>query len=248
MSAPIHLPELNRVHRANCLDFLQLLPAESVDAVITDPPYGTASMTKVQKRGNNELVAFNLTWDASIPYAWIPMAARAMKPGAAGYIFTDAKAPGKLWSFLRKLGLKPLQNFYWRKLNPPPQPRKNFCSAIEVAVFFRKPGPVHCWLGGATTHNVFECGLAAGNERTSHPTQKPTALMEHLVKLVSPLGGIVLDPFGGSGSTGISAQRNGRSFWSCELDPIFVGEANAWLDAERLGRKRTDPISQNSLF
>lgn len=248
MSAPISLPEINRVHRANCLDFLRNLPEASVDAVITDPPYGTASSTKVQKRGGNELTTFNLSWDASIPYAWIPLAARAMRPGGAGFIFTDAKAPGRLWSFLRKLGLKPLQNFYWRKLNPPPQPRKNFCSAIEVAVFFRKPGTVLHWAGGGTTHNVFECGLAAGTERTSHPTQKPTALLEHLVKLVAPQGGVVLDPFAGSGSTGVACQRLARNFWSCELDPGFAGEANAWLESERSGRKRTETAADATLF
>lgn len=245
MSAPL---ASNMVHRANCLDFLRILPGHSIDAIITDPPYGTASKTKVQKRGNNDLTAFNLSWDASIPYAWIPIAANALKAGGCGLIFTDAKAPGRLWSFLKKIGLKPLHNFYWRKLNPPPQPRKNFCSAIEVGVFFRKPGPILYWGGGGTSHNVFECGLAAGTERTSHPTQKPTALLEHLIPILVPIEGVLLDPFAGSGSTCVAAQRLGRGFVACEIDATFCGEANAWLNAERSGHKRTMNTNEPSLF
>jgi site-specific DNA-methyltransferase (adenine-specific) len=55
-----------------------------------------------------------------------------------------------------------------------------------------------------------------------HPTVKPTALMEYLIRLVTPAGGVVLDPFTGSGSTGKAALLNGYKFIGCELTPEYL--------------------------
>jgi site-specific DNA-methyltransferase (adenine-specific) len=72
----------------------------------------------------------------------------------------------------------------------------------------------------------------AGNERTTaraniHPTVKPTELMRYLVRMVTPLGGTVLDPFTGSGSTGRAAMLEGAQFIGCELSPEYAEIARA---------------------
>lgn len=67
----------------------------------------------------------------------------------------------------------------------------------------------------------------AGNH---HPTVKPTALMRHLIKLVTPPNGVVLDPFMGSGSTGKAAALDGFSFIGIDLDPEYVAIAKARID------------------
>ena len=54
-----------------------------------------------------------------------------------------------------------------------------------------------------------------------HPTVKPTALMRYLIRLITPPGGVVLDPFAGSGSTGKGAVLDGYSFIGCEIDPDY---------------------------
>ena len=56
----------------------------------------------------------------------------------------------------------------------------------------------------------------------NHPTVKPIELMKYLIKLVTPPGGIVLDPFNGSGSTGCAAVELGHEYIGCELDPKYV--------------------------
>jgi DNA modification methylase len=61
-----------------------------------------------------------------------------------------------------------------------------------------------------------------GIESNTHPTVKPTALMEYLIRLVTPAGGVVLDPFTGSGSTGKAALLNGYKFIGCELTPEYL--------------------------
>jgi DNA modification methylase len=71
----------------------------------------------------------------------------------------------------------------------------------------------------------------------NHPTVKPVALMEYLIKLVTPPGGTVLDPFNGSGSTGMAATGLGYDYIGCELDPAYVEISNkrieAWLKKDQ---------------
>lgn len=100
----------------------------------------------------------------------------------------------------------------------------------------------------------------SGNERTTarrnvHPTVKPTDLMAYLVRLVTPPGGTVLDPFMGSGSTGKAAMREGFRFIGCELDPEYMAIARAriehelaTIEAARVLAAATKPIPQLDLF
>jgi site-specific DNA-methyltransferase (adenine-specific) len=79
----------------------------------------------------------------------------------------------------------------------------------------------------------------------NHPTVKPIELMKYLIKLITPPGGTVLDPFNGSGSTGCAAVELGYNYIGCELDPAYVEIANkriaAWL-------KQSDPLTASGLF
>jgi site-specific DNA-methyltransferase (adenine-specific) len=85
----------------------------------------------------------------------------------------------------------------------------------------------------------------ANNGSNNHPTVKPIELMKYLIKLITPPGGIVLDPFNGSGSTGCAAVELGYDYIGCELDPAYVKIANkrieAWL-------KQSDPLTASGLF
>ena len=65
----------------------------------------------------------------------------------------------------------------------------------------------------------------------NHPTVKPVELMKYLIKLVTPKGGIVLDPFNGSGSTGMAAVELGHEYIGCELDPNYVEIAKKRIEA-----------------
>ena len=69
---------------------------------------------------------------------------------------------------------------------------------------------------------------AVGN---NHPTVKPVALMRYLVRLVTPAGSHVIDPFSGSGSTGMACRELGRSFTGIDLDPNYCEIAKRRIDA-----------------
>ncbi len=79
-----------------------------------------------------------------------------------------------------------------------------------------------------------------GERINTHPTVKPTVLMQHLVRLVTPKGGIVLDPFAGSGTTLVAAKREGFRYIGIEKDPGSVAIAKARLAAEGSNNDSTD--------
>ena len=86
--------------------------------------------------------------------------------------------------------------------------------------------------------------------RNTHPTVKPTALMRWLVRLVTPAGGTVLDPFTGSGSTGKAAVLEGRSFVGCELTAEYLPIARARIAAAEAAAadEAARPTPQPDLF
>ncbi|GMV42237.1 MAG: hypothetical protein AMXMBFR64_39530 [Myxococcales bacterium] len=169
-----------------------------------------------------------------MPLDWITEAARVLKRGAALITFVDAFAITTVRDALRDVGLRPLRPLYWVKSGPPHCPRANFTNGVEVAVFARKPGRVLHWpmnsRGGyaGTISNVWTGSTDARSSirSTGHPTQKPEALMRWLADIVCPSDGIVLDPYCGSGTTGIGvlgtgveAATTGRRFFGIEQDP-----------------------------
>ena len=87
---------------------------------------------------------------------------------------------------------------------------------------FNKVGQEHNDSGSAA--RFFYCPKASKKDRdegNNHPTVKPTALMQYLCRLITPTGGVVLDPYMGSGSTGKAAVKEGFSFVGCELDKEY---------------------------
>jgi len=75
--------------------------------------------------------------------------------------------------------------------------------------------------------------------KNPHPTVKPTELMRYLCRLVTPPGGLIVDPFAGSGSTGKAAILEGFQFIGFELDPQYTAIANARLEAARTSMKES---------
>jgi len=71
-------------------------------------------------------------------------------------------------------------------------------------------------------HDVWFFPRAMRNERVSHPTQKPEALLERIIRVATNPGDLVVDPFAGSGTTLAVAKRLGRRFWGCELSPRYA--------------------------
>ena len=106
--------------------------------------------------------------------------------------------------------------------------------------------------GSAGASNGGYSGMTETPRKNIHPTVKPTALMEYLIRLVTPAGGVVLDPFTGSGSTGKAALLNGYKFIGCELTEEYLPIIEGRLKhaAEQYAAKATEEETkeQETLF
>lgn len=215
---------IDRIH-GDCMKVMAELPSGSVDAIVTDPPYGQTS----------------LDWDRWVK-GWPEMAARVLKPTGSMWVFGTLRMFTDKWSEFD--GWRMAQDVVWEKHNGSSFHNDRFRRVHEQAVQFyqgswgdvykgcvvtndararvvrRKGRPAHMGQIEGTTYISEDGGprimrsviYARSQHGTAiHPTQKPEGIVEPLIKNACPDGGIVLDPFAGSGTTGFVASRLGMS-------------------------------------
>ena len=133
-----------------------------------------------------------------------------------------------------------------------PYPKYFYCPKVSRAerhIGHKTPPPMFGDVSGAygPDGNRMAVGLDArtGNQGNNHPTVKPIELMKYLIRLITPPGGTVLDPFNGSGSTGCAAVELGMTYIGCELDQRYVEIARRRIDA---WYAQSNPTTFNQLF
>ena len=228
-----------RIHHGDALAVLPALESGSVDAVITDPPYSSGGAfrgdrtqdvhTKYVKSDSvagQALPAFtgdvrdqrsHLTWCA----LWLSQCLRVLVPGGVCAVFTDWRQLPTTTDALQVGG------FVWRGIVPWHKPngrrvQGRYANACEYIVWGTNgPRPLD------TLPNALPGFYQANTPRERvHITQKPMDVMRELVK-VCPPGGTILDPFAGSGTTGIAAVTEGRDFIGIELADHYAQLAEA---------------------
>ena len=207
---------LDKIINGDCLEVMRELPDGCVDAVITDPPYG---------------IDYQSAWRID-PNEWKPKIANDKKPFIwwAFDAFRVTKDKGCVFCFCR-----------WNVQEP-------FRMALESAGFDIKAqviwdrrahgmgdlegnfAPQHdvCWFGTKGRFTFYGdrpksiIGVQRmGGEELIHPNQKPVELIKGLVETLTPLGGCVLDPFLGSGTTAVACKETGRHYIGIELEEKY---------------------------
>ncbi|WP_186177766.1 DNA-methyltransferase [Burkholderia gladioli] len=226
---------LDRCHFGDCRDLLPMIPASVADAVIADPPYGDTSLKWDRVvDGWIEACSHVLKPAASI---WVFGSLRFIAPTfdlmkRAGFIYSQ----DIVW---RKQNGTGFHNdrfrrvhehavlFYrgaWAEVYKCPQVTHD----ARKKQVRRKTRPTHTGhidsghytsVDGGPRFRTSVIDMRNEHGRALHPTQKPVDLIELMVRYSVPPGGIVLDPFLGSGSTALAAIRSGRHWIGCELDP-----------------------------
>lgn len=216
-------------HRLVCGDstsedvWAALMGDEVADAMWTDPPYGVEYVGKTKDAltiqndgaaGLSSLLAGSFT-----------QAAAHLKPGAPFYI---AHADSERITFetqAREAGLQVRQNLVWVK-NSLVMGRSDYHYKHEPILYgFREGGDGRLgrggkrWFGDNAQTTVLE--FDRPTRSAEHPTMKPVALVEYCLNNSMPRRGIVLEPFGGSGSTLVACEQTGRAARVIELDPRF---------------------------
>jgi site-specific DNA-methyltransferase (adenine-specific) len=236
------------VCQCNALELLGALPPESIDAVVTDPPYSSggafrgdrAARTGTKYIANGAHVAgpdfagdsrdqlSQLAWCT----LWLSQALRAAKDGAPIVMWSDWRQIGLSITALQCGGWIFRGIVPWTKKGAGRPQRGRFRSDAEFAVWGSKgPMPLDRAVGGpsrALLGHVQAAPIVAAKRR--HQTEKPVEVMRELVRICEP-GGVVLDPFTGGGSTGVAAIREGYRFIGGELVETYVERSSRAIAA-----------------
>jgi len=200
----------NQIIHGDCLQVLRKLPDACVDFVLTDPPYLVNYRDRLGRSIPND---DNSRW----LFPSFSEISRVLKPDSYCVSFYGWSKAERFLSAWKECGLRPVGHFVWIK---------RYSSRIrhaearhEQAYLLAKGNPVP---PNAPPPDVLAWDYS-GN--TLHPTQKPVRGLVRLITAYSPRGGVVLDPFAGSGSTGVAARKLGRRFILIETDPRYYAAA-----------------------
>lgn len=234
------------LHRGNCLHVLQSLPDASVDAVITDPPYssggrtsGERSATPVSKyeQGGQKLSRPTFPGDnrdqRSWHYwlaLWLSECWRIVKPGGYVLMFSDWRQLPTATDALQAGGFIWRGVVAWDKGRAARAPHPGYFRHQCEYIVWGTNGP--CVSQGGVHDGCFQVPIVQSDKH--HLTGKPTRLMDQLVRVV-PEGSVILDPFMGSGTTGVACVRSGRSFIGVELDDYYYQVAQRRITEVQVG-------------
>lgn len=197
-------------------DVARLMGNEKADFWLTDPPYN------VDYEGGNGLKITNdsMSNDAfkSFLTSAFKCASSSLKAGASYYVFHADCESINFRSSLLDSGFKISQGLVWKK-NQFTLGRQDFQWIHEPVLYGWKEGAAHNWYSDFSQSTVLEFDRPKVND--VHPTMKPVDMLGFLLKCSSKRGDIVLDTFGGSGSTLIACELTGRKCRMVELDPRY---------------------------
>lgn len=225
------------LHHGDALEYMEVLADASVDHVITDPPYSAhvhANVGAVKTRPMDRSKGAGRITDLGFGH----MTDEAMARSAHHFariarrwvlVFTDVESVPKWRTALEGAGLDYVRTGVWIKPGAAPQFSGDRPGVgYESVVVMHQPGRKR-WNGGGR-HAVWTHPVVSTNDRV-HTTQKPEALMASLVGDFTDPGETILDPFAGSGTTGVAALKVGRRFVGVEADATHHATASVRLAA-----------------
>lgn len=209
-------------HRLICGDstleetYDHLMAGTMADLVVTDPPYNVDYEGKAGKISNDSMK--DAEFLAFLTAAFKNMAS-AMKEGASAYVFHADSEGLSFRQAFRDAGFHLSGCCIWKK-DRLVLGRSPYQWIHEPVLFGWKEGARHQWYGGRRETTVWE--FPRPQKSPEHPTMKPVELVAHPIMNSSKAGDIVLDPFGGSGTTLIACRQTGRVCRMAELDVKYA--------------------------
>ncbi len=225
----------------NCLKALPLIPENSVDMIFADPPYFLSNGGFTCHAGKKVSVNKG-KWDASkgkeenyrFVLDWLRECQRVLTPNGTIWVSGTSHIIYAIGYAMQQLEYKILNDIAWFKVNPPPNLScRYFTHSTEIVLWAAKnKHSKHYFnypLMKKLNNNKQMLSLwsirAPGREEKKygkHPTQKPLALLQRIILASTKKGDVVLDPFSGSGTTGIATCREGRQYIGLELEKSYL--------------------------
>jgi modification methylase len=249
---------LDRIIEGDSIAAMAAMAEASVDLVFADPPYNLQLSGDLRRPNMSRVEGVEEDWDKvgdfadydRFTHAWLQAARRVLKDDGALWVIGSYHNIFRVGAILQDLGFWILNDVMWRKTNPMPNFRgRRFTNAHETLIWCAKSREARYTFNYEAMKTLNEdlqmrsdwllpvCGgperLKDENGRKAHPTQKPEALLHRVILAASRPGDVVLDPFFGTGTTGVVAKRLGRRFIGIERDRRYIEVARERLASVR---------------
>jgi len=243
---PYFETEKFKLLKGNCLDLIPSIPKESIDVIFADPPYNLSNGGITCKAG--KMVSVNKGgWDASNGFSkdfeftsnWIKLCKDVLTPNGSIWISGTMHNIYQVGFALQSMGFHILNEITWFKPNAPPNLScRYFTHTHETIIWAKKDKKMKHKFNyhemkewndkispsGKQMRSVWNIPLTPPSEKKNgkHTTQKPIELLYRIITSSSDEDDLVLDPFNGSGTTGIVANKLGRRYIGIDIDESFL--------------------------
>jgi len=247
---------VGRVLHGDCLELLKTLPPRSVDLIFADPPYNLQLQDKLFRPNMTEVIGVDEQWDQfgsfeeydAFSRTWLIESRRVLKDTGSIWVIGSYHNIYRLGAIIQDLGYWILNDVVWIKTNPTPNFRgTRFTNAHETLIWAKKDEDsrytfnYHAMKGLNREKQMrsdwWLFPHVTGAERwlvdgkKAHSAQKPEALLYRILLASTNPGDVVLDPFMGSGTTGVVAKRLHRQWIGFEKESEYVSIAQTRIDA-----------------
>lgn len=225
----------------DCLEVMKDIPSNSIDLVVTDCPYrivqgGCTKGAYNNKNNKNDIANMKsgkLFDNNDIEFKeWLPDLYRVLKKGTHCYIMINARNLKELQQEAEKVGFIYQNLLVWKKNNA--TPNRYYLNSCEFILMLRKGKARN--INNMGTKNILEIPNIIGDKK--HPTEKPIELMKVLIENSSNNNDNVLDPFMGSGSTGVACKELNRNFIGIEIDETYFNIAKKRIEEDKTAEKQ----------
>jgi len=227
--------------KGDALQLLKEVESQSIDLIFADPPYNLSNENHLTCKSGKMAVCDKGSWDQiddihAFNRDWLKECVRILKDEGTIWISGTLHNHPSVGVILKELHLWIINDIVWFKPNAPPLMQRNrFVPSTELI-----------WLAAKSKKYYFNYQMAkrlgngkqmrnlwvmqAERHKTHHPTEKPEKLLERIVLIGSKEGDTILDPFMGSGTTGVVAKYLNRNFVGIEISDTYFDMAKGRID------------------
>lgn len=200
-----------------------------VDHIITDPPYNISKINNFQTMKNPRTGVDFGEWDKGSfdLCSWIPLYSKLVNKNGSMIIFCSYRFISFIVSVLEseEVGFNVKDILVWQKSNPMPRNvNRRYVQDMEFAIWAVRKNSK--WIFNKPTEkpylrSLFSASVVSGSEKVGHPTQKSLSVMKSIISIHTNENQLILDPFMGSGTTGVAAIELGRNFIGIEKEKKY---------------------------
>ncbi len=252
---------LDKFILGECVSTMARLPAQSVDTIFADPPYFLQIEKELKRPNETAVEGVTNAWDRfdsihdydNFSEKWLLQAKRLLKDNGTIWVMGSYHNIYRLGRLLQDLGFWILNDIVWVKNNPMPNFHgRRFTNAHEVLLWCAKGKnskyrfnyrALKKLNGDKQMRSDWRLPICSGKERlrskdgkSLHPTQKPISLLYRVIVASTKVGDVLLDPFGGTGTSVAMCKMLGRKYIAIEREPEYVKAA----------QERLEQIAENS--